>query len=173
MKLYPGTGCRFGVAEIYSNPSETLKQLERHTFVIGPEQSLKFFLIKTEREIHWSGVSHGVTRQKQAALVVERRKLTQKAQWPETEASLAWVATRKKSSCYRTYSQLCFSINKNKQINLYCTKPLRFPFFPPCSRAKTLIQSNDLKCLIQYTILFIMENIYCMLSQYKAWSLRF
>lgn len=47
MKLYPGSGCRFGIAEVDSDTSETLKQLERHAVIVSPEQSLKLFLIKT------------------------------------------------------------------------------------------------------------------------------
>ena len=50
MKLYPGSGCRLGIAEVYSDTSETLKQLERHTVIISPEQTLKFLLIKTNTE---------------------------------------------------------------------------------------------------------------------------
>ena len=50
MKLYPGSRCRFGIAEVYSDTSETLKQLERHTVIVSPEQTLKFLLIKTNTE---------------------------------------------------------------------------------------------------------------------------
>lgn len=53
MKLYPGAGCRLRAAEIYPDASEALKQLERHTIIVSPEQPFKLFLINT-REIHWS-----------------------------------------------------------------------------------------------------------------------
>lgn len=87
MKLYPCTGCRFGVTEIYSDTSETLKQLERDTLIVSPEESLKFFLIKNKHRKKSIGLGSWIMSSDKSRSPwwdAENRKLKQKAQWPHS-----------------------------------------------------------------------------------------
>lgn len=109
MKLYPCTGCRFGVTEIYSDTSETLKQLERDALVISPEQSLKFFLIKNKHRKKSIGCGSWIMSSDKSRSPwwdVEDRKLKQKAQWPHSRfLSLGSCEKEKRCSTY-THSTL-------------------------------------------------------------------